>query len=76
MERSCLEKRLREDEAVRRRLHNTIQELKGNIRVFCRVRPPVGNEAMELPHLQFDDSPESKEIALLVKTVLFSQILL
>lgn len=29
-------------ERIRRGLHNTIQELKGNIRVFCRVRPPSG----------------------------------
>ncbi|XP_068431588.1 kinesin-like protein KIFC1 [Clinocottus analis] len=28
-------------EMERRRLHNAIQELKGNIRVFCRVRPLV-----------------------------------
>ncbi|GJJ71715.1 kinesin family member C1 [Entomortierella parvispora] len=34
-----LEQRIRNEESIRRRLHNTIQELKGNIRVFCRVRP-------------------------------------
>lgn len=28
-----------ESESVRRKLHNMVQELKGNIRVFCRVRP-------------------------------------
>ncbi|KAL2343907.1 hypothetical protein Fmac_005192 [Flemingia macrophylla] len=28
-----------EGEKLRRKLHNTILELKGNIRVFCRVRP-------------------------------------
>lgn len=26
-------------ETIRRKLHNTVQELKGNIRVFCRIRP-------------------------------------
>ncbi len=34
-----LEAKLREEETVRRRLHNMVLELKGNIRVFCRVRP-------------------------------------
>ena len=33
------EKRAHDGELIRRKLHNTIQELKGNIRVFCRVRP-------------------------------------
>ncbi|XP_046736786.1 protein claret segregational-like [Diprion similis] len=28
----------------RRQLHNTIQEMKGNIRVFCRVRPRIDKE--------------------------------
>eukprot|EP01119_Soliformovum_irregulare_P017188 TRINITY_DN5063_c0_g1_i1.p1 TRINITY_DN5063_c0_g1~~TRINITY_DN5063_c0_g1_i1.p1 ORF type:complete len:726 (+),score=253.18 TRINITY_DN5063_c0_g1_i1:33-2180(+) len=34
-----LEAQIREDENLRKKLHNTIQELKGNIRVFCRMRP-------------------------------------
>lgn len=33
------EQRLRDAEVLRRRLHNTILELKGNVRVFCRIRP-------------------------------------
>ncbi|KAI8994557.1 P-loop containing nucleoside triphosphate hydrolase protein [Pilobolus umbonatus] len=32
------------EEANKRKLHNTIQELKGNIRVFCRVRPQLTNK--------------------------------
>jgi len=40
-----LEDQLSAAESTRRELHNTIQELKGNIRVFCRVRPaPRGAE--------------------------------
>eukprot|EP01107_Rhizomastix_libera_P001119 TRINITY_DN11965_c0_g1_i1.p1 TRINITY_DN11965_c0_g1~~TRINITY_DN11965_c0_g1_i1.p1 ORF type:complete len:701 (-),score=206.18 TRINITY_DN11965_c0_g1_i1:78-2156(-) len=35
-----LESQSIQDETFRRKLHNQIQELKGNIRVFCRVRPP------------------------------------
>ena len=31
-------------ETERRRLHNMVQELKGNIRVFCRLRPLLGEE--------------------------------
>ncbi|XP_066194136.1 kinesin-like protein KIFC1 [Sylvia atricapilla] len=45
----------------RRRLHNDIQELKGNIRVFCRVRPLLPEEhkfQQGLPHLHFSpDDP-------------------
>lgn len=32
----------------RRILHNTIQELKGNIRVFCRVRPRTQKETEQM----------------------------
>jgi kinesin family member C1 len=39
-----LEEQAHADESERRKLHNALQELKGNIRVFCRVRPLVGSE--------------------------------
>lgn len=39
-----LEQEAKESEMVRRRLHNMVQELKGNIRVFCRVRPVLPHE--------------------------------
>lgn len=32
---------------MRRKMHNTILELKGNVRVFCRVRPSSETEAVE-----------------------------
>ncbi|KAF7710712.1 kinesin-like protein KIFC1 [Silurus meridionalis] len=39
-------------EMERRKLHNTIQELKGNIRVYCRVRPLLSNMEATIPHIQ------------------------
>eukprot|EP00931_Biecheleriopsis_adriatica_P028678 TRINITY_DN17095_c0_g1_i1.p1 TRINITY_DN17095_c0_g1~~TRINITY_DN17095_c0_g1_i1.p1 ORF type:complete len:1279 (-),score=367.86 TRINITY_DN17095_c0_g1_i1:352-4188(-) len=39
-----LEAQLARAEGTRRELHNTIQELKGNIRVFCRIRPHLSSE--------------------------------
>ena len=36
-----------ENETLRRKLHNTMCELKGNIRVFCRVRPIKDSETIE-----------------------------
>ncbi|KAJ8428672.1 hypothetical protein Cgig2_006346 [Carnegiea gigantea] len=38
------EQRLIEGEKLRKKLHNAILELKGNIRVFCRVRPLLPDE--------------------------------
>jgi hypothetical protein len=40
----------------RRRLHNVIQELRGNIRVFCRVRPSEDESTMPLITFPFADN--------------------
>ncbi|XP_072287463.1 kinesin-like protein KIFC1 [Pyxicephalus adspersus] len=46
-------------ETERRRLHNTVQELKGNIRVFCRVRPTLQTEkAHASGHIVFPNNDE------------------
>jgi kinesin family protein C1 len=39
-----LDEQCRQDEITRRYLHNLVQELKGNIRVFCRIRPNLAKE--------------------------------
>jgi kinesin family protein C1 len=39
-----IQEELRTAETIRRKLHNQVQELKGNIRVFARVRPAIGSE--------------------------------
>jgi kinesin family protein C1 len=54
--------KLRAEESVRRKLHNQIQELKGNIRVFCRVRPTLGNDEGPAEIAFPDTAEESKEI--------------
>ncbi|KAM3843730.1 kinesin-like protein KIFC1 isoform 2-T2 [Vipera latastei] len=53
---AVLEEQLHMGEMERRGLHNALQELKGNIRVFCRVRPLLASErqAQKPPsHLRF-----------------------
>ncbi|KAK3875436.1 hypothetical protein Pcinc_019693 [Petrolisthes cinctipes] len=41
---TTLENKLTHSDTLRRKLHNLVQELKGNIRVFCRVRPLLNEE--------------------------------
>jgi len=69
-----LENKLRADEAIRRKLHNTILELKGNIRVFCRVRPALGNENADgsaLSHLSFANNDGIEVISKSVSATCF-----
>ena len=57
------EEKLRKEETLRRKLHNQVQELKGNIRVFCRVRPSHQTEELEeVAKINFPDIEESKDI--------------
>lgn len=60
---AVVEAKLRNEEIIRRRLHNQVQELKGNIRVFCRVRPTLAHEAESAAEIRFPDTDmEGKEI--------------
>ncbi|KAK9363812.1 P-loop containing nucleoside triphosphate hydrolase protein [Lipomyces starkeyi] len=57
--------KLVKEETLRRILHNQVQELKGNIRVFCRVRPPHNNEVSDVADIKYPDgSIEGREIEL------------
>ncbi|KAK6341184.1 kinesin-like nuclear fusion protein [Orbilia brochopaga] len=56
--------KLRTEETLRRKLHNQVLELKGNIRVFCRVRPPLEAET-DPAKIDFpDQEDEAKDIKL------------
>jgi kinesin family protein C1 len=52
----ALESKLRTDEGLRKKLHNTILELKGNIRVFCRVRPFLKDEVNGGEHIMYKEA--------------------
>ena len=43
---AALERQLVEADELRRAMHNQIQELRGNVRVFARARPPLGARAV------------------------------
>jgi len=64
--RDEIQEKLRAEETIRRKLHNQIQELKGNIRVFCRVRPALPHESADenkLAEIKFPDATvEGREI--------------
>lgn len=57
--------KLRQEETLRRKLFNQVQELKGNIRVMCRVRPTHDSES-DPAQISFPDvDTDSKEVSVL-----------
>ncbi|KAG5946315.1 hypothetical protein E4U53_006601 [Claviceps sorghi] len=56
--------RLIKEETERRVLFNKYQELKGNIRVMCRVRPLVKDDGSKQAGISFPDEKTSAEIVL------------
>lgn len=59
--------KLRTEETLRRKLHNQVQELKGNIRVYCRVRPTLDSDSADASaRIAFpDNSTDAKELEVL-----------
>ncbi|WWC97963.1 hypothetical protein V866_004852 [Kwoniella sp. B9012] len=59
-----IEEELRTAETIRRKLHNQVQELKGNIRVFARVRPALAHESSSpeaLAEIAYGDERTAQE---------------
>lgn len=56
-------------ETYRRKLHNIFQELKGNIRVFCRIRPPLPlTESVDTRHIivnKFNDNSADQSMRII-----------
>ncbi|AMD20682.1 HDL062Wp [Eremothecium sinecaudum] len=51
---------LNKEESMRRKLHNELQELRGNIRVYCRIRPPLPCESGDVSHFNIEKFNEVK----------------
>eukprot|EP01080_Neovahlkampfia_damariscottae_P004574 gene4574-7958_t len=69
--------KIQKDEMLRRALHNQIQELKGNIRVYCRVRPPiksVDGSSYEVDHMNFTQDRNGHDCGLDVEGPAISNV--
>jgi len=62
-EAALTNEKLRAEETLRRKLHNQVQELRGNIRVMCRVRPAMDGVESDPAKIDFpDEGVDSKEL--------------
>lgn len=62
-ENAFFKQQIQESNDIRRQLHNDVQNLKGNIRVFCRVRPLCDQETVKtVCSLRYLDDDTTLEI--------------
>ncbi|CAI5759018.1 unnamed protein product [Candida verbasci] len=61
LDMETMNKNLIEVEALRRKLHSKLQDLKGNIRVFCRLRSVESNELMDYTVVEDELNDDSKQ---------------
>ncbi len=61
---AALEAELLKAEAVRREMFNQIQELRGNVRVFCRVRPSPCETSEDSPSLCLETLEDASTVHL------------
>jgi kinesin family protein C1 len=64
-----LEEKLLGGEQLRRALHNRIQELRGNIRVYVRTRPFLPSDGAAARHSSIDILPDGESLTILGKHV-------
>ncbi|CCH42814.1 Kinesin-like protein [Wickerhamomyces ciferrii] len=60
-QKTKFDEQLIKEEVIRRKLHDKMQELKGNIRVFCRIRPPIKSEIDDVVEIQVPDNDEEEQ---------------
>ena len=64
-----LEEQLLSGEQLRRALHNRIQELRGNIRVYVRTRPFLPNDGAARGQMSIDFQPDGESLSIQGKHV-------
>lgn len=66
-----LEDQIKLGEMQRRKLHNLVQELRGNVRVFARIRPFLPNDGFDmcsLPEPALKPNPDGSSLKIVKKT--------
>ncbi|KAG7725456.1 hypothetical protein KL933_004022 [Ogataea haglerorum] len=69
----ALKEQLLSEEQTRRKTHNILQDLKGNIRVFCRVKPEQAENCFKHQMFASADSSDGKEHIIITEPLVAPQ---